>query len=1075
MSNDSAMVVSQSDTPTDFKQAMSEHWLTDEASHLSTMYESLTIDGPTQDRITALATSLVTRVRAKQTEQSGLDAFMQQYDLSSEEGILLMCLAEALLRIPDSETADRLIADKIGDADFEAHLGKSESLFVNASTWGLMLTGSLVTIPEKSLWRGMKRLLRRSGEPVVRQAMRSAMRVMGHQYVLGETIQDALKKSTNTDNCAYRFSYDMLGEAALNAEDAARYQTAYLAAIEAMRQFVKDDLFDSPSISIKLSALHPRYEMAQRQRVLDELIPQLLELAQAAREVGVSVTVDAEEADRLQLSLDIFTAVFNHPSLVDWPGMGLVVQAYQKRAPVVIAYLASLARSSGRIIPLRLVKGAYWDTEIKHAQVEGLSGFPVFTRKAHTDVSYLYCAQLLLAEPDCFYPQFATHNANTVATIYNLASTGQHYEFQRLYGMGDELYDEIIPENELGIPCRVYAPVGSHQDLLPYLVRRLLENGANTSFVNRIVDQDLPIAEIVRSPVEQSRSASPTSHPSIRQPQELYRDERGASSADLEVARSNSQGVNLVDEVVLHRLAELLPAQLKAERKAKPLLAISKDKGSKSTGSDQWTNVTDPSDRRRIIGQWQSTSADQAREAVDQAVHYFPIWAARPVFERADALERAAGLLESRRDECLALLIREAGKTLPDAVAELREAVDFCRYYAAQGRLTLGEPIHFPGPSAESNHMVLHGKGPFVCISPWNFPLAIFVGQIAAALMAGNTVVAKPAEQTVLIADLAVRLLHQAGIPIEALQCVPGDGARVGAALVKHPGVTGVAFTGSTATAQLINRTLAGRDAPIATLIAETGGMNAMIADSSCLPEQLVNDVISSAFHSAGQRCSAMRILFLQHDIADRVITMLTGAMDELVLGDPASIATDIGPVIDPIALKRLTDHCNALDQRATAGDGVKLIKRLTLPDSTQPGTYLPPVVYELDDLSILTKEVFGPVLHIIRYRARDLDHVVDQINATGYGLTLGVHSRIESVAEQIAARAQVGNLYVNRNMVGAVVGVQPFGGEGLSGTGPKAGGPHYLLRFISERTLTINTAAVGGNPDLLAMDSASE
>ncbi len=1075
MSNNPQMVLDQTDGTTPFSQAMSDAWFADESEHLATLYKGLQLSEKQQQDIVAMATSLVTRVRAKQSEQGGLDAFMQQYDLSSEEGILLMCLAEALLRIPDADTADKLIADKLGDADFESHLGKSDSLFVNASTWGLMLTGQLVTISENRLLRGLKKLLTRSGEPVIRQAMRSAMRVMGHQYVLGRTIEEALKKSNTKEMRHYRFSYDMLGEAALTADDASRYHKAYLAAIGSMSAHVRKDMHASPSISIKLSALHPRYEIGKRQRVLSELTPRILELALAARNSGVAVTIDAEEADRLQLSLELFTAVFENPALSGWNGMGLVVQAYQKRAPVVIRYLADLARRHGRSIPVRLVKGAYWDTEIKHAQVEGLPGFPVFTRKANTDVSYQYCARLLLAEPDCFYPQFATHNAQTVAAIHQFASEGQPFEFQRLHGMGEELYDEIVSQDDSIIPCRVYAPVGSHEDLLPYLVRRLLENGANTSFVNRIVDNELPISEIVQDPIELSQHYSSKPHPGIRQPADLYR-RQSQENPEADSGRTNSQGANLADEIELARLKQALEKALqepcRISARVSDMTGRNRFKPDKQA---KWLDITNPANRNQVVGQWLPVDDAQVRQALDTARDYFPQWSMTSVDHRADCLERAADLLEQHRDELMALLISEAGKTLPDAVAEIREAVDFCRYYARQATLLMAEPQAFPGPSAESNSMTLHGKGPFVCISPWNFPLAIFLGQVAAALVAGNTVLAKPAEQTAAVADRATALMHEAGIPLQALQCLPGDGARVGAALVGDPAIAGVAFTGSTATAHLINRTLAGRDGPIATLIAETGGMNAMIADSSCLPEQLVNDVISSAFHSAGQRCSAMRILYIQEDIADKVITMLAGAMDELSVGNPAMVSTDVGPVIDDDALAALSDHCRRLDELAAAGSGVKVIRKLALDETTGHGSFLPPVAYELDSQSLLDKEVFGPVLHVIRYRARDIDEVLQQINGTGYGLTLGVHSRIESFAEQIAKRARVGNVYVNRNMVGAVVGVQPFGGEGLSGTGPKAGGPHYLLRLVNERTLTINTAAVGGNADLLALEQTRE
>ncbi|MEM6573092.1 MAG: bifunctional proline dehydrogenase/L-glutamate gamma-semialdehyde dehydrogenase PutA [Pseudomonadota bacterium] len=1033
-------------------QAISEDWLADENAHMARVLETVEIAPELQEKITALATSLVVKVRAGQDDRSPVDAFMQQYDLSSTEGVLLMCLAEALLRIPDADTADALIADKLGDADWEAHLGKSQSMFVNASTWGLMLTGKMVRVPmemERSFLDPLKKLVSRSGEPVIRQAVRQAMRIMGHQYVMGRTIDEAMKRAREKDNRAYRYSFDMLGEAALTEADAERYFKAYQEAIRRLGAHGQTDAdpFSLPSISVKLSALHPRYLFSQFDRVLAELTPRLKTLATMAREAGINLTLDAEEADRLQLSLAVFEQVYRDPDLAGWEGMGLVVQAYQKRSLAVLAYLADLARESGRRLPLRLVKGAYWDTEIKRSQEQGLDGYPVFTRKINTDCSYLACARVLLDQRKTFYPQFATHNAHTIAAIYLLAGDADGYEFQRLHGMGEELYDEVIGEDKLALPCRVYAPVGSHKDLLPYLVRRLLENGANTSFVNRISDRDLPVTEIVADPVAQNRSVDSKPHPQIGLPETLYGEER-----------DNSRGLNLNDPAALNSLKTQLESVPTDGWQAAPLIPGAAD------GSDDF-DVHNPADRGQQIGSWRAADEAATGKALENAAAAAPRWDATPVEERARCLLKAAELMETRAPELIYLLTREAGKTLPDGWAELREAVDFCRYYAASA---LDMKAHrLPGPTGESNELTFHGRGTFAAISPWNFPLAIFTGQVVAALVTGNAVLAKPAEQTNLVGHLAVRLMHEAGIPEDVLQFVPGEGRRVGPVLTANPRLAGVAFTGSTETAQAINRALAARDGALPALVAETGGLNAMIADSSSLPEQLVNDLVGSAFMSAGQRCSAARVLFIQRDVAPRVLEMLEGAMAELTVGDPALLSTDVGPVIDQSAQQTLQAHID----RLTAEGG--LIASTPLPSWHEQGTFVAPTAFKIDRLDLLKREVFGPILHVIEYRAQDLDQVLDQINRSGYGLTLGIHSRIEDTIEHIRARARVGNCYVNRNMIGAVVGVQPFGGEGLSGTGPKAGGPHYLHRFITERTFTVNTAAVGGNASLLAMQPA--
>ena len=1022
----------------------------DEAERVNRLLGEVVLDADTQERIAGRARALVQAVRDRRHERGVLDAFMQQYDLSSEEGVVLMCLAEALLRIPDSETAEKLIADKLGDANWESHLGKSSSVLVNASTWGLMLTGKLVALSEQT--RGdfkttLKRMVNRSGEPLVRTAIRQAMRIMGFQFVMGRTIEEALERSLEKRHRQYRHSFDMLGEAALTAVDSQRYMKAYRAAIEAIGASERpDDIFEAPSISVKLSALHPRFEFGQRERVLRELTPRLLELAQLARANRIALTVDTEEADRLMLTLDVFAAVLADTSLKGWNGLGLALQTYQKRAYGVIDWLAALAARHGRRIPVRLVKGAYWDSEIKHAQVEGLAGYPVYTRKANTDVSYIACAKKVLANRQAFYPQFATHNAHTIAAVTELAGDRLDYEFQRLHGMGRELYGVVMQEPGFRHACRVYAPVGSHEDLLPYLVRRLLENGSNTSFVNRLSDEDLPIEKVVEDPLAKAAATRPVAHPAIPLPRELYGEER-----------ANSAGFNLANETEVLDLASRMAPFTRVHWNVEPIVAVRADGG----GTHENFN---PGNLGDVVGTVRETPVEALDAVLQAAWDYRAKWDSVAASERAACLDRAAGLAEENFAELMALVMREAGKTAHDAIAEIREAVDFLRYYAAQAREHFEQPRRLPGPTGEVNELSLHGRGVFVCISPWNFPLAIFTGQVAAALAAGNTVIAKPAEQTPAVAAYAVGLLHQAGIPREALQFVPGEGSTVGARLTSDTRVAGVALTGSMETAHIINRALAARDAPIAAFVAETGGQNAMLVDSSALPEQVVKDVVRSAFHSAGQRCSALRVLYLQRDVADRILELLAGAMKELVISEPWRLSTDIGPVIDGAALADLEAHARRMEER------FRLVARSPLPAGLN-GHYLAPVAFEIDSIRSLEKEVFGPVLHVVRFRSNELDRVIDDINAAGYGLTLGVHSRIDRTQRYIARRIEAGNCYINRNMIGAVVGVQPFGGEKLSGTGPKAGGPHYMLRFATERTLTVNTAAVGGNASLLDLD----
>jgi len=1024
-------------------------WLRDETEAVNELLSLAELPADERAAVENHAAALVSRVRAKQDQRSAIAAFMQQYDLSSTEGVLLMCIAEALLRIPDSETADRLIRDKLGEADWKKHLGTSKSLFVNASTWGLMLTGHIVALPDatrRDYQAALRRLLNRAGEPLVRLAVRQAMRIMGQQFIMGRTIKAALARAQRNGNADYRYSFDMLGEAALTAPDAERYLRAYRDAIETLGNHPKaGDVLAAPSVSVKLSALHPRYEVADRARVQAELTPRVLELARLAMAHGIALTIDAEEAARLELSLDVIHGVFADPSLAGWNGFGLAVQAYQKRAPFVIDWLAETGRAAGRRWCVRLVKGAYWDAEIKLAQEQGLAGYPVYTRKPNTDVSYLACARRMLdAGSGVIYPQFATHNAHTIAAIHHIAR-GRPFEYQRLHGMGKELYDEVIGKDNPGVPCRVYAPVGSHRDLLPYLVRRLLENGANTSFINHVVDEFLPMEKLVGDPCEVVRGFASKPHPRIPLPVNLYQG-----------LRKNSMGVNLSDDNELAALAEA------ANRHPGPWHAAPLVPGAKPSGDT--VAVTNPADRRIEIGTWRGADTATVDKALANAVAAQPAWDRLPAASRAAILEYAADQLEARRGEFVSLCIREAGKTIPASISEVREAADFLRYYATMARRLFGQPEALPGPTGETNELSLHGRGVFVCISPWNFPLAIFTGQISAALVAGNAVIAKPAEQTTLVAHAMVKLLHEAGVPADVLQFVPGDGATVGPALTGDNRVAGVAFTGSTETARAINRALAARDAPIAALVAETGGQNAMIADSSALPEQLVKDVVNSAFDSAGQRCSASRVLYVQDVVADRVIEMLGGAMDELTVGDPALLSTDVGPVIDDDALKMLQSHAARMDEQA------RRIREVKLPETCAHGTFFAPHAYEIPSLAVLEREVFGPVLHVVRWKAGELDKVIDQINATGYGLTLGIHSRIDETVEYIQARVRVGNCYVNRNQIGAVVGVQPFGGENLSGTGPKAGGPHYLLRFATERTFTVNTTAAGGNASLLTL-----
>jgi len=949
-----------------------------------------------------LATTIAEGVRKSRTTAGGVDALMLEFSLESREGIALMCLAEALLRIPDAATRDRLIRDKIAQGDWRSHVGRSPSLFVNAAAWGLLVTGKLVdSRSDSAMEQALSSLLRKGGEPLIRKGVDLAMRLLGKQFVTGRTIDEALDNAKPRVARGYCYSFDMLGEAAMTMDDARHYFTAYETAIHAIGKASRGaGIYKGPGISIKLSAMHPRYSRAQRARALDELVPTVARLAQLARGYDIGFNIDAEEADRLDLSLDILEMLAADPALAGWNGLGFVVQCYQKRARAVVDWLVDLGRRHQRRFMVRLVKGAYWDAEIKRAQVDGLAGYPVFTRKVHTDVAYLACAKATLAAPDAIYPQFASHNAFTIAAVHTLAAGGD-FEFQCLHGMGESLFDQVVGKENWGDACRIYAPVGSHETLLAYLVRRLLENGSNSSFVNRIVDPNVAIADLVADPVARALETGGTPHPRIPQPIALFPD------------RVNSRGIDFSDEIALRALdTELLAVP--ARFAAMPMLGDASPRPSQEPAT-----ITNPCDRREVVGTVVDATAADVAHAVDIAVAAGAAWSRVPAAERAACLERAADLIEAERATLIALATREAGKTLANAVGEVREAADFCRYYALQARRTLA--------GAEA-------LGPIACIAPWNFPLAIFVGQVSAALAAGNPVLAKPAEQTPLIAAVAVQLFHRAGVPRAALQLLTGRGETVGAALVADPCIAGVLFTGSTAVAQLINRTLAQRaDNPM--LVAET--------DRSALSEQVVADALSSAFDSAGQRCSALRVLCLQEDIADRVMEMLKGAMHELRLGNSASLATDVGPVIDADAQAMLAAHVARM--RASGAD----VFQLPLPAECGQGTYFPPTLIALPDLRALTAEVFGPVLHVVRFRQGQLPQLLDAINATGYGLTHGVQTRIDETVEAVCARIRAGNIYVNRNIVGAVVGVQPFGGDRMSGTGPKAGGPHYLERLV--------------------------
>jgi RHH-type proline utilization regulon transcriptional repressor/proline dehydrogenase/delta 1-pyrroline-5-carboxylate dehydrogenase len=1038
-SNDSSTVEA-------LRQSIRDQTISSEGDAVARLLHRLELTSGARHRAMTMAAALVEGARARRDERPFLDAFLQEFGLSNQEGTALMCIAEALLRIPDDNTADQLIAEQLSAGNWSSHAGRSESMFVNASTWGLMLTGRVLQIDpaitsDANAW--LSQLTLKMGEPIIRLAVRRAMRIIGGEFVVGRNIEQALLRSTRESELRH-CSFDMLGEGARTVEDAARYLASYHHAIDAIGTAAGgQNLHETSGISIKLSALEPRYSEPQREQVIKRLVPQMVELARRAAMRGIQLTIDAEEADRLDLSLSVIEALTQDSATQGWSGLGLAVQAYSKRALDVIDWVAASARHTGRRMTVRLVKGAYWDTEIKRTQERGIAGYPVYTRKVTTDVSYLTCADNMFRHADAIFPQFATHNAHSIASILEMAPRGAPYEFQRLHGMGRLLYAEAARQIQNFPRVRVYAPVGEHKELLAYLVRRLLENGANTSFVNRFMDEQQPVADIVGDPISELEQLSCIPHPHLPNPSALFSDRR------------NSVGPDLGNPQVLQALQSGL-----GDLCTKPYEAGAIVNGTRRRGQSR--PVTNPADRRDVVGVCRDASADEIVLAFDVGGYAQPAWNSRGGYKRAESLDRAADLLELRRLDFYNLLVREAGKTIPDAIAEVREAVDFCRYYAARAREQFASPQRLQGPTGELNELSLHGRGVFACISPWNFPLAIFAGQVTAALAAGNTVVAKPAESTPLIAATFVTLLHESGVPLEVLHITPAPGHLFGQVALAHPVLAGVAMTGSTSTARNINRSLAARNGAIVPLIAETGGLNAMIVDSTALPEQVVDDVMSSAFMSAGQRCSALRLLFLEENVAGKIIERIVGAMDELIIGNPAEWKTDVGPVITDASANNLNAHMLRIQKDA------KFVTGRRLDESHTHGSFFPPQLIELQRAEQLTQEEFGPILHVVRYRSRDIDRVLQTIRRSGYGLTLGVQTRLGSIWRRVFDETPIGNTYINRNMIGAVVGVQPFGGSGLSGTGPKAGGPHYLPRFASERTLTVNTTATGGNPTLL-------
>ena len=1019
------------------------HKFADENKAANTLLPRIGLNDALQESVASNAVAAVRRAREMTSKKGLMETFLEEFGLSNSEGLALMCLAESLLRVPDAKTADKLIAEKISSGQWGEHKGQSDSWLVNASTLGLMLTGKVIDVDleaKSDVSHFMRGLTRKAGEPVIRKAMMQAMRIMGEQFVVGRNIDAAIRRADTLglEGGPALCSFDMLGEGARTLKDAERYFKAYEDAIAALsasrggKRKEEADPEDINGISVKLSALHPRYEAVNEARVMAELYPRVLTLAQAAAEGDINFCMDAEEADRLVLSLKIFDRLAREPSLGDWTGLGLAVQAYQKRSPYVIEKLIELSRQSGRRLMVRLVKGAYWDTEIKHAQVEGHPDFPVWTRKSTTDIVYLACSRLLLDAGPMIYPQFATHNAHTVAAIQEMASPDAEYEYQRLHGMGEALYKAVA----LKRPVRIYAPVGAHEDLLPYLVRRLLENGANTSFVHRFLDDDVPPEEVARSPFTNGEI---TRHSAIPKPAELF----GAE-------RANSKGLDITQDSVRQQIA----AKVYKPISAAPL--TSAKGGSNGPIKDVNSPVTGDT-----LGSVQISTTDDVVRAAKAAFAAFPAWNKAGGIERGKVLRAMGDTLETHMDDFINIMSREAGKSVVDCVAEVREAVDFCRFYGAEAERNFSGPSIMPGPAGEVNELFNTGRGVFVCISPWNFPLAIFTGQIAAALAAGNTVLAKPAEQTPLTAYKAVELFQQAGLPKEVLHLLPGEG-ETGAAMVNVPNIAGVCFTGSTGVAKKINLALAQKDGPIPVLIAETGGLNGMFVDTTALREQVMDDVIQSAFNAAGQRCSALRILFLPESTSEHIIEGLSGAMDELTIGDPARPETDVGPVISTQALTQFQNYIASLPKT------MSVVKQVKLPAKCPPGNFMPPTLVKLNSLEGFDREIFGPILHVMTYKDKTLDASMSSFAAKGYGLTLGIHSRLAGFAQRVTEAVPAGNIYINRNVIGAVVGVQPFGGLGLSGTGPKAGGPHYVMRFATEVTRTDNITAQGGDPALL-------
>lgn len=1023
-----------------------ERWLTD----------LLPLAKPTDAEREGAATQtrqLVEHVRNDGKAVKMVDSLLLEYSLDTQEGILLMSLAEALIRVPDNYTADALIHDKMSVADWKKHIKNDNGFMVNASTWGMMMTGRVVSIDRDTTAAGfLDRMTKKMGEPVIRSAMQKAMRIMGHQFVLGETIEGANKNSQPYRNKGYTYSFDMLGEAAITHKDAEKYFNDYLHAIKATASIKVKEGMPKPSVSIKLSALHPRYEATQEAQVMGLLRQRCLLLIEAAREVNVDISIDAEEADRLEISLKLFESLYRDNLTAGWDGLGLVVQGYSKRAIAVLTWLARLATEVGDRIPVRLVKGAYWDTEIKLAQQKGLSGYPVWTRKEGTDTAYLACARFLLSEHlrGLIWPQFATHNAHTLASVMTM-SAHREFEFQRLHGMGDALYDHILQAYK--IPVRIYAPVGAHKDLLPYLVRRLLENGANSSFVHQLLDKSYPIDKLTVHPYDKLLSNATLHNPDIPLPLDIYG------------ARRASFGPNIFVESQWLLFKAAIDSHLHKTWSATSIIngnAVDAHKVDGNSEKLESQTVRAPWNHEVIAGEVTHANADIAQQAIDAAIAGQSVWQAVPAAKRAAILRKAADLYEENYAELMALCQIEAGKTMQDGIDEIKEAVDFCRFYADEAERLDAKVYEFTDLAGKQSRQVYKPRGTFVCISPWNFPLAIYTGQIMAALAAGNTVVAKPAEQTSLIAHFAVQLMYQAGVPVDALQFVVGAG-EVGGTLTAADNIAGVIFTGSTQTAQHINQSLHQQiSGELPVLIAETGGQNAMVVDSTALPEQVVKDAVLSAFGSAGQRCSACRILCVQEEVADNLIELLQGTMAELVVGNPLYAATDVGPVIDADAKQSLDAHIERMAAEPTATILAQTPMSASSVVSEEHSTFVLPTAIEVKSIDVISGEHFGPILHVLRYQARDLNKLIDAINSTGFGLTLGIHSRIENIAEHIERRAFVGNTYINRNQIGAVVNVQPFGGCGLSGTGPKAGGPHYVARLM--QLCTESNTAVENN-----------